>query len=294
MIKMSLLATFLMLSVATAAAPQKFDKINKQMVVDHVNSYRLQHRADPLTLDENLSNVAQNWANFLSKQSTFTRSSMNYGENLMLLPVKKPLSTSDVTSYVKNAVDQWYDEQNKYDYSSPVFSTGTRDFTQLVWKATRTVGIGYAMWSFKNNNLNTDNYYVAIVFEFSPKGNIPGAFRHNVSPTSPPLPNMPPALSYNNQETGPVNLKLVLHITGQYNTVLAIKLCSLLKTLDTVKVTFVSREAKPNFSFFVTLYVKTFVDYNQAINYINDLDKKYLGSKISREIFSINPIIEII
>ena len=52
---------------------------------------------------------------------------------------------------VTDAVDAWGNERTKYNFNDPGFSEATGHFTQLVWKATRTVGCGRAFCNGKND-----------------------------------------------------------------------------------------------------------------------------------------------
>ena len=52
----------------------------------------------------------------------------------------------------KDATDNWYDEINLYDFSKPRFSSGTADFTQVVWKNTTKLGCA-ASKAKKNINI---------------------------------------------------------------------------------------------------------------------------------------------
>lgn len=75
----------------------------------------------------------------------------------------------DITS----AVDAWGNERSLYTFSPPSdvtgFSEATGHFTQLVWKATQTVGCGaYAC----NGENGIDGYM--LVCEYWPPGNIEG------------------------------------------------------------------------------------------------------------------------
>ena len=54
-----------------------------------------------------------------------------YGENL-----------AEGFTNITEAVDAWGGEQADYDFNNPGFSEQTGHFTQLVWKATTTVGCG--------------------------------------------------------------------------------------------------------------------------------------------------------
>jgi hypothetical protein len=71
---------------------------------------------------------------------------------------------------VKTAVDAWYREIGIYNFNKPGFTHGTGHFTQLVWKATKSVGMAKS----------ADGKYT--IANYFPGGNITSAgyFKDNV------------------------------------------------------------------------------------------------------------------
>ena len=65
----------------------------------------------------------------------------------------------------------WYNEIKDYDFTKPGFSMQTGHFTQVIWKSTTQMGIGYAK-SESGNYYGVANYY--------PAGNFTGEFKQNV------------------------------------------------------------------------------------------------------------------
>ena len=64
-------------------------------------------------------------------------SGTKYGENLYYCS-----GFAKVTGDM--AVKSWYDEIEMYDFAKSEFTPGTGHFTQLIWKATKELGVGYA------------------------------------------------------------------------------------------------------------------------------------------------------
>lgn len=73
----------------------------------------------------------------------------------------------------RDAVRSWYDESLLYNYNQAKFSFKTGQFTQLVWKDTKSLGIAWA-------SSNEGNVY--IVANYSPAGNVRKQFTDNVLP----------------------------------------------------------------------------------------------------------------
>ena len=87
-----------------------------------------------------------------------------YGENIY--------ASMGMAVHGRTAADSWYSEIKDYRYGSG-FSSGTGHFTQLVWKGSTKMGVGKATngsgWTF-------------VVANYSPAGNMQGAFTANVLP----------------------------------------------------------------------------------------------------------------
>jgi hypothetical protein len=74
------------------------------------------------------------------------------------------------------ATDAWYDEIESYDFSSPGFAMSTGHFTQVVWKGSEKLGVGFA--------ITRDGNSIYVVAQYSPQGNYMGQFGRNVLPAS--------------------------------------------------------------------------------------------------------------
>ncbi|XP_072528472.1 GLI pathogenesis-related 2 [Salminus brasiliensis] len=138
------------------------------------NTYRNQHGAPPLTVNRNLCQSAQKWAEHMLSIKTLKHSNGDYGENLYYT-----WSSSPKTLTGREAVDSWYSEIKDYRFNKPGFTSGTGHFTQVVWKDTKEVGYGVA----------TDGATIFVVAQYLPAGNIanPGYFEKNVLPAGSPV-----------------------------------------------------------------------------------------------------------
>ena len=149
-----------------------------QFITDLVNAhnaYRRRHGGPDVTWDPNLANVALANVNRNAADGTFLHTTEQgvsdpYGENIG-------------SQYGQNnplyLVYLWYNELYNpgYDFNNPGFSSGTGHFTQLVWKASTTIGCAYT----KANDAR-GTYYLAC--EYNAPGNVQGNFPANVVPVS--------------------------------------------------------------------------------------------------------------
>nr|ACD54644.1 cysteine-rich secretory protein-2-like protein [Adineta vaga] len=133
------------------------------------NTYRARHCVPSLQLDNALSRSAQDYANKLARMNQMVHSrTPNVGENLWMMSSSAKLNNIDGSTATAN----WYDEVKKYNFNRPGFSMGTGHFTQVVWKATQRLGVGFAFTS--------DRKGVYVVAQYSPAGNFQGQFPNNV------------------------------------------------------------------------------------------------------------------
>ncbi|KAL3078926.1 hypothetical protein niasHS_014708 [Heterodera schachtii] len=108
-------------------------EFTKEFVERH-NELRKLHGCPELTLCEELSEMAKEWADRIAWQGHVSFAEMSgVGENVTVFPEGK---------CAHEMVDYWYAENRKYEYDSPGWQEGTNYFTQIVWKSTREVGVG--------------------------------------------------------------------------------------------------------------------------------------------------------
>jgi len=115
--------------------------------------------------------MAQKWAEHIARSGKFEHSrNKGYGENIAMRWSSK--KDGNLGKLVKQAVNDWYNEVSQYNYKNPNPSGGTGHFTQVVWKSSKSLGLGLA---FKGNS-------VYIVGNYKPPGNYVGRYTQNVRP----------------------------------------------------------------------------------------------------------------
>ena len=120
-----------------------------QQELDEHNRLRKLHGAEPLTLNSDLTEMAQKYAEVLAKKNTMQHSKDRklkghegewVGENLFSFSTSEPAA-----AYKTGAMSQsWYDEIKDYDFNTGKSKNkkAVGHFTQLVWKDTKEVGFG--------------------------------------------------------------------------------------------------------------------------------------------------------
>ncbi|KAI9559394.1 hypothetical protein GHT06_016183 [Daphnia sinensis] len=129
------------------------------------NQYRQKHGAPALFICPKLTKVAQAYADTIAQKDTLVHSNNGFGENLYASWGREPNGRDPVTAF--------YNEIKDYNFNSPGFSLKTGHFTQVVWKATKMVGVGKA----KSSRGTT-----YVVYNYYPPGNYQGQFAANVLP----------------------------------------------------------------------------------------------------------------
>jgi uncharacterized protein YkwD len=105
-------------------------------VLNSTNFYRSQHNATAVTWNDTLADFASDYVD----DCKFAHSGGPYGENL-----------AEGYANATASIEAWGDEGKDYDFSAGDFSEQTGHFTQLVWKATTSVGCGRKFCNGKNS-----------------------------------------------------------------------------------------------------------------------------------------------
>jgi uncharacterized protein YkwD len=162
------LATALLVPATPALAA---DPVTR--TVELLNAYRAKHGAAPLSLDSEVTHTAQEWADHLHETNTFDHRPDNpYGENLYWSGSR----TRAIDSVATKALDDWYGESRRYDYSTEMTESNidynVLHFTAMVWRSSTRVGVGLKQ--------GTNGTYVVV--DFAERGNTLNHFAANVLP----------------------------------------------------------------------------------------------------------------
>ncbi|MFE7802469.1 CAP family protein [Nocardia sp. NPDC057440] len=135
------------------------------------NTHRDRHGSPRMTLVRDLVAEARQCAEYYAEKGTIDHScpyKNGAGENLFMAVGGTP----DAVHNAEAATQVWYDEIRDYDYNNPGFSMETGHFTQVVWKASTQLGVGFA---------TTNNRHVVVALYMQP-GNVSGRsnFEENV------------------------------------------------------------------------------------------------------------------
>ena len=140
------------------------DNLGQEILEIH-NKKRLLHNSPHLKINSDLSKLAKESANKISRKETFTKNIYNgqyLGENVYIY--------KGITLEAENICNEWYNEIQNYDKSLNKYQKNTGHFTQMIWKETKEIGCGYKR--------NEGIYYVVVYYY--PAGNTLGDFKDNV------------------------------------------------------------------------------------------------------------------
>ncbi|KAI3372668.1 hypothetical protein L3Q82_022711 [Scortum barcoo] len=156
-------------SLQTSRKHQDSDASFQQKFLEAHNAYRQKHNTPPMTLNSNMCATAQEWANYLLAERILKHSDTKDGENVYNMSSSATLNLKG-----EEAVDSWYSEIKDYSWSNPGYNGKSGHFTQVVWKDSTELGVGYA----------TDGHVAFVVGQYRPAGNMnmPGYFEKNVLP----------------------------------------------------------------------------------------------------------------
>ncbi|GMR60224.1 hypothetical protein PMAYCL1PPCAC_30419, partial [Pristionchus mayeri] len=147
----------------------------KNEIIAHHNAIRGLHGADSLEYDPYLEAEAQRWASMLGSRASCTAHDPNrrHGECLFYFG---GLTLPNARSLAALTVQSFYLERNYYDYENyrPVFFYRTGHFTQLVWRASRRIGVGVHIGLASGGGAPcrpfAPSYQLYVVMKYDPPG----------------------------------------------------------------------------------------------------------------------------
>ena len=173
-----LITIFVCLKYTQAITSQCAQAFTSRILYSH-NRYRALHGSPDLVNDQRIINIAQNYAQHLASTNSFAHSrASGLGENLAMFSSNMNLGTCE--DLADRFTKMWYEEINLYNFNNPGFSSRTGHFTQVVWKSTTSLGCGLGIVG--GRAIGVCNY--------SPPGNVIGAFPRNVLPIGSNGPNI--------------------------------------------------------------------------------------------------------
>lgn len=143
------------------------------------NDLRLKHSVQQLIRDSNVDLLAQNSAQNMARTTilTPTRNLIDTGENIFGFYSSRAVTLTQCSQVGQLCVQKWYDQVSQYDFSNPRLSSATAQFTQVVWRNSKNLGLGLGIGKYMGYNA----YYC--VGQYQPAGNT-GSFQDNVFPAS--------------------------------------------------------------------------------------------------------------
>ena len=147
---------------------KKNTNIYKNLLKMH-NEYRIKYQAPNLELNDELCQLAQEYADKCADLQNIDLNPVSYknecvGENISEFD-------GDISTTL-TICENWANERNNYNFRDKVYKDQTKHFTQMIWKNTQIVGFGFSSSS------NEKNYFVSFYF---PAGNIFEEFDKNIS-----------------------------------------------------------------------------------------------------------------
>ncbi|CAF1101532.1 unnamed protein product [Adineta ricciae] len=136
-----------------------------------LNGYRARHSAEPLTVNEQLCEIAQRWAEQMARTGKLEHSPAemrNFGRQTLGENFGASFQ-AELTG--DKMVRKWMKESKRYMYGFDG-RKDTENFTQSVWQASREIGVGRA-------RSEDGNWWYGVVV-FDPPGNIPNQYSNNV------------------------------------------------------------------------------------------------------------------
>jgi len=135
------------------------------------NKSRKLHQVSELIEDPALTECAQKWANSLAESDSLTHSNLIWNDKDVGENIAKGYAILEDPA--KLIFSKWYMEIVNYDFAGPGAQPSTKNFTQVVWKGTKYVGMGLAY---------SKSGCTYVVVNYFPAGNDEAKLKENVFP----------------------------------------------------------------------------------------------------------------
>ena len=148
----------------------------KAEIASYINIYRAKHNSqnivnNPTMCSSCSSLLAQSLSITGRRNPTIPK---NYSENVFMGKVSQ-FSTYDPVVYVKRAIDAWYKEKARYNFTTNSPGIATSNFTNMIWNSSTEFGLGCVLF----------NGMVYICMSFNPPGSVSGQYAANIAPADP-------------------------------------------------------------------------------------------------------------
>ena len=152
----------------------KIDKSFVEKSIQKINEFRNLHGVEPLIQDDYLIKRAFIIAE--KKLTSFVGEDLLYKDGNDL---GGNFEICDEKLEVEQLIEKWYNENKNYNFIEPI-ELECNNFTQMIWKNSKKIGIGYycSQDNIEENNLKSSKHYYAALYY--PAGNIPGEYKDNV------------------------------------------------------------------------------------------------------------------
>ena len=138
----------------------------KKDILYLINKKRKEYNVQPLIENNEITNIAQKYAEEISQTEILVNSNNKYkGDDL-----GESIFCYSTISDANSLVDRLCKKESSYDYNND--QEIPSHFTQMIWKNSKLIGIGI------NRNINTGHMFY--VLNYYPSGNISGKFKENI------------------------------------------------------------------------------------------------------------------
>lgn len=118
---------------------KKFSEFQVDCLDAH-NDFRSRHKVPALDLNEGLCKYAEDYAKYLCQCDSEKPSKGPYGENIFIKQSSRKINPDAFEPVMK-----WYEEIKQFDPQSNYPSKDIKHFVNVIWKETRSMGVGYAV-----------------------------------------------------------------------------------------------------------------------------------------------------